>query len=141
MSVRCFLEARLAGTGLLCTPTVYSGSAPNGYTNNLGVTWATVMLSMGQWCAYSAQGRHKQCTVLLEQPASHSYMYLYTCTSAGTWYGPIVYYGTQYHSSRQVHVCTPLAGVGPDAVGGRRGGPFEAARLRTGRRASALHFL
>ena len=56
---------------------MYSGSAPNGYTNNLGVTWATVMLSMGQWCAYSAQGRHKQCTVLLEQPASHSYMYLY----------------------------------------------------------------
>ena len=48
VSVRCFLGARLAGTGLLCTPTVYSGSAPNGYTNNLGVTRAIVMLSMGQ---------------------------------------------------------------------------------------------
>ena len=65
---------------------MYSGSAPKGYTNNLGVTWATVMLSMGQWCAYSAQGRHKQCTVLLEQPASHSYMYLYRYTSAGTYW-------------------------------------------------------
>ena len=71
VSVRWFIGARLAGTGLLCAPTVCGGSAPNGYTNNLGVVQATVMLSMGQRCACSTQGCHKQCKVLLEQPASH----------------------------------------------------------------------
>ena len=41
VSVRWFIGARLAGTGLLCAPTVCGGSAPNGYTNNLGVMQAT----------------------------------------------------------------------------------------------------
>ena len=55
VSVRWFIGARLAGTGLLCAPTVCGGSAPNGYTNNLGVMQATVMLSMGQRCACSTR--------------------------------------------------------------------------------------
>ena len=70
VSVRWFLEVRLAGTGLLMCSYCVQWERPQRLHQQYE---ATVMLFMGQWCACSTQGCHKQCNVLLEQPASHPY--------------------------------------------------------------------
>ena len=68
VSVRWFLGVRLAGTGLLMYSYCVQWERPQRLHQQYE---ATVMLFMGQWCACSTQGCHKQCKVLLEQPASH----------------------------------------------------------------------
>ena len=47
------------------------GERPNGYTNNMGVIWTTVIVLLGQWCACGTQGRSRQCKVMLELPGTH----------------------------------------------------------------------